>query len=238
MYLIYSKKIPENYLDELVEFLPGLNRIAIPQSQDVYDSISSHPDIFLFILDAKTIVYSRDLSRDTIDALKESGIKLIRSMSIPRGTYPDTAPLNALRIGNFIFHNLEHTDAAITTAAKKIGLKMVHTNQGYSRCSSIPVKENALITSDQGIKDAARNVKLDVEIISPGNVELPGQKYGFIGGTTGVLPDSRILFLGDITLHPDFPRIDNFLKKHSVKYIYIPNLPLFDAGSLLFLDSD
>jgi len=238
MYFIYSKTIPGNYLEELVEFFPGLNRIAIPQSQNVYNSISSHPDIFMFALDAKTIVYSRDLSRDITDALKQSRIKLIRSMSIPLGTYPDTASLNALRIGNFIFHNLKHTDAAIKTEAKRRGLRMVHTNQGYSRCSSIPVKKNALITSDQSIKEAARSVKLDVEIISSGNVELPGHDYGFIGGTTGVLPDGRIVFLGDITRHPDFSRIDNFLKKHAVRYIYIPNLPLLDAGSLIFLKTD
>ncbi|MGB3242635.1 MAG: DUF6873 family GME fold protein, partial [Candidatus Omnitrophota bacterium] len=73
---------------------------------------------------------------------------------------------------------------------------------------------------------------LDALHVSKGPVLLPGEKYGFLGGTSGRMPDGTILILGDIDSHPDAPKIKAFMAKHNAGYIDLKGLPLYDAGGL------
>ena len=236
MYLLHSKKIPTSYIEKIEKTSPGINRIPLPDKEEAYDSISSHPDIFVFQLDCKHLIYSRSLDEKTVNLLEKSNASLVQAKDVPKDIYPDTAKLNAVRIGGYVFHNTKFTDPSIKELARQKGLELVHVNQGYTRCSVIPVGENALITSDKSIEKTARKLKLDVEFIAPGNILLPGEEYGFIGGATGITQDGSVVFLGDITKHPDFIKINSFLTKHNKEYISLDNLPLYDAGSLIFIE--
>lgn len=158
------------------------------------------------------------------------------SQAAPHGNYPGTALLNAARVGRYIFCNPKYIDKVILDAAGQMGFELVKVNQGYARCSTIPVGKSALITCDAGIAKEARENGLDAELISPGNIALPGEKYGFIGGSSGIMPDGRIVFLGDISRHPDYPLISSFLDERGVGYIYLKGLPLFDAGTFIFVE--
>ena len=113
-------------------------------------------------------------------------------------------------------------------------MELVHVNQGYARCSVIPVRDKALITCDPGIAKAAIGLGLDVKLIYSGNLLLLGQKYGFIGGSSGITPDGAVVFLGDISEHPDCEGMISFLTKYDVGYVHLKGLPLLDAGSLIF----
>ncbi len=232
--LIHSAGIPREYLDALDRLLPDLKRTPLEASKDVYDSISSHPDIFIFSLDRKTFVVSAGAPEGVAQSLKRSGAAVIISESIPHGKYPYTAPLNAVRVGRFIIHNSKYTDGTIKALAEERGLEIVSVNQGYARCSTIPVSDTALITCDPGISKAAASAGLDVQLISQGSVILTGEKHGFIGGATGVLPDGRVVFLGDIFRLPDHGAILSFIASHGAGYLRIEDLDLFDAGSLIF----
>ncbi|MFC1577132.1 DUF6873 family GME fold protein [Candidatus Omnitrophota bacterium] len=234
MRLIHSAGIPKPYLSGLQGLLPGLTAIPLPPSRDVYPSIAAHPDIFLFVLDNSTLISSRSLPKGAEDSLKRSGVNLVASQTVAHGKYPETAPLNAVRVGKYIFHNTQFTDTAIRDLAEERGLELVHVDQGYARCSVIPVGEGSMITCDEGIAGEAERSGLDVERVSTGGVSLPGERHGFIGGASGIMPDGAVVFLGDIRRHADHQRIDAFLKMHGVDYKYLPDLPLFDAGSLIF----
>ncbi|MFH1855909.1 MAG: DUF6873 family GME fold protein [Candidatus Omnitrophota bacterium] len=237
MLLIHSAQIPAKYISKLKEFMPTLTLLPLAPFDNVYHSIVSHPDIFFFQINKNTLVHAPIVAGEFIKKLKNTAIELIPAEKNPAGTYPATASINAARVGKYIFHNTHLTDAAIKREAEKLNLNFVHCNQGYSRCSVIPVKEKALITCDKGIKKAAQENGIEALSITPGNIELPGEKHGFIGGASGVLPDGKIFFLGDITKHPDFEKIRVFLKTHAVDYLSLEGLPLYDVGTLIFLSA-
>ena len=49
------------------------------------------------------------------------------------------------------------------------------------------VSNKAIITSDKVIAHEAKKVDLDVLLIPPGDIILPGLDYGFIGGCCGLI---------------------------------------------------
>ena len=109
-------------------------------------------------------------------------------------------------------------------ASEKIFVK-----QGYTRCSVCKINENAIITADKTIADAASSHGVDVLTISPGHVTLDGYDYGFIGGASFTYRD-KIFFFGRIEDHPDHLKMRDFAEKHSAKLISLSDLPLCDIG--------
>ena len=231
-FLIYSNSLPSSHLDAMKKIIKT-RFIRLPRSKALYNSISSHPDIRICKIDTDTFILDPTLSLKLIETLKKYNKKLIFSKNIPFGEYPQTSILNVCRIDNKIFYNRSFTDSSIVDFSKRNNLKLIHVNQGYARCSIVPVSNNAIITSDRGISSNAKKHGIDTLLISSKQIVLPGQKHGFIGGASGILSDGTTLFLGDIRLHPDFKKIDGFFNKHKQSYLYLPKLELFDAGTII-----
>ena len=147
--------------------------------------------------------------------------------------YPQEAAFNAVCTGRFFLHHTGVTNARLLAAAEDFGQKIIHVRQGYTRCSTIPVSENALITYDRGIAIPAEKAGLDVLLIEPGHVLLPGYDSGFLGGTCGNLQGRTLLFNGDLTAHPDFRRITEFAESYGLTCRWIPEKPLRDIGSII-----
>ena len=202
MYLVISENIPKQYIEKLHSLLPGSVYIQLSASNNTYFSIASHPDIFMCDIGNNTLIVAPSLPKPVIDHVRAAGRDVVYAEASPAGTYPGTAMLNAVRVGKHLIHNLQSTDGGIKRFADKAGLKFIDVAQGYARCSVIPITDTALITCDAGIAKETRKAGLDTLLISPGRIILPGEQYGFIGGASGILPDGRILFLGDITKHP------------------------------------
>lgn len=234
MIIIYDSRISRAYIDALKGFFPRarLYPLFVSLSDSVYDSILCHPDIYFFKLDERTLVHAPSVPPALIEQLKGDGVELIEGKSVPSGRYPLTAPYNAVRVGNMLFHNLKYTDPVILNEAAKRGIKCVNVEQGYARCSVVPVGDNAAITADAGIAKVMEKEGIDVLLVGPGHVELPGERSGFIGGSSGNV-SGEVIFLGDIDRHPDALRIKNFCAKHGVSIFSPKGLALHDAGSLL-----
>ena len=94
---------------------------------------------------------------------------------------------------------------------------MLEVQQGYTKCSICVVSENAIITSDIGIHCKAKESGIDSLLISPGYIDLPGYKYGFIGGASFKISDNVIAFTGSLDSHPDKDNIEHFLCKYDEK---------------------
>lgn len=147
--------------------------------------------------------------------------------------YPADCIYNACSTGRFFIHNLKITDPSLLAAAEASGLTKIHVSQGYTRCSALPVDENSIITYDRGIAEACRkHGGPEVLLIRPGHVLLPGYKCGFIGGTGGRVGD-EILFNGDLSAHPDFHAIRDFIGGRGLKPVYFKDGPLTDIGSVI-----
>ena len=146
--------------------------------------------------------------------------------------YPRNAAFCAVSLDRYFIHNMKITSPRLKAAAEMAGLEPVHVNQGYAKCSCAVVDGRSIITSDMGVWKAIEKLgDVDVLLISPGHIALPGHEYGFIGGACGNVGD-ELVFCGDITAHPDFERIREFAKARGVSLKWF-DFPLTDIGTII-----
>ncbi len=235
MIIIYDHRLPCEYVSALREQLPGcvLSSLDMSASSNVYQSISSHPDIYFFQADQHILIHAPGVPQNFLKTLTDHGVQLIKGADDPTVKYPQTAGYNAVRVGILVFHNTRYTDSSILERVEKLGLEAVHAEQGYTRCSVLPVGARGIMTADSGAALAAEKKGLDVLRISAGDISLPGEACGFIGGVCGLMPDGSVVVLGDLNFHPDVDRIKDFFAVHEINLIDMEGLPLYDAGSLI-----
>ena len=154
---------------------------------------------------------------------------LVRIKTVPGEIYPDDVPLNCTFMGSRLIANPKTVSPEIIEYSKRNDITVIEVKQGYAGCAVCKVDDGALITADGGIASAASKAGIDVLEISPGGIYLPGYDQGFIGGASASLPD-RIVFFGDVMLHPDGERIADFIGSHGKKCIFFPGIRLTDAG--------
>jgi hypothetical protein len=162
---------------------------------------------------------------------------------IPEKDYPGDSVYNAACTGIFFIHNTKITSPDLITEAKKKGMIIINVKQGYAKCNCAVIDKNSIITSDAGIakkcceynrsngSDTAHET-IECLLIRPGHIALEGFKYGFIGGASGRIGD-EIIFNGDLSLHPDYIIIRNFITERGLKLKYFDQYPLTDIGSIV-----
>ncbi len=201
--------------------------VLIPDLPEIDSRTAYHADLSLCVL-GDTVVCAPSLY-EKID--KIDGFNIIKGESEPQDPYPHDVLYNAAVVGKHIFCNLTATDSVLIEVAKKKGFNLINVKQGYARCSTLPVTDSALITSDNGIYSASLKLGFDTLLVSNEDVLLDGYPYGFIGGTGGILKN-KMVFCGDITRHRDFEKIKEFCGKYFVEIVYTSE-PLRDFGSVL-----
>ncbi len=148
--------------------------------------------------------------------------------------YPENILLNFLNLNNKLYGKLSAIDPSLKEYCIQNNIEMINLNQGYCRCSTLVIADNAVITADSSIEKALKNSGVDVLKISHGNIILDGYDYGFIGGASGKLNDNTVTFFGNIKKHPDYNLICNFCSKYNVNIeIICKNLPLTDIGGIV-----
>ena len=115
----------------------------------VYKSISGHPDIFM-CQGEEGLVVAPGLPPENLKSLIDAGVRVITGKSDPGKIYPGSARYNAVVTREFIIHNLKITDPAIPETFP--GRKLLHVNQGYTRCNLLELDINHFITSDKAIE--------------------------------------------------------------------------------------
>lgn len=225
--------IGERYTDEIEE-LSALGVQCIPLKACSYldDEISYHADILSFnlgngsVLINKGSVGERDIKNIGYELIEISGIK---------SPYPNDVALNAALIKDKLICNTRSVDERIKDFCINNGIEIIHTNQGYARCNLCFVSENAVITEDNGLAYLLKNYQFDVLNISPGYFALSNSHYGFIGGACAKLSDSIMYFSGDLSSHPEYELISDFLNKYNVKPVFNSARPLRDFGGIVKL---
>lgn len=208
--------VSKNAGADLVEYLRVIGRdVEFTESSGIVDDpISCHPDIFMCKLgmDEGEIVYAKS------EALGKE--------------YPMDVKYNAACTGKFFLHNLKYTAPELLEKARNRGFTMVNVKQGYSKCSTVIVDENSIITYDRGITQAARDAGISVLLVSPEGVILPGYDRGFIGGASGRV-GKEIIFNGDLSKHEDYRQIKKFIEERNLKCRFFKGYALTDIGSIL-----
>lgn len=159
--------------------------------------------------------------------------KLIRGTKALKSDYPHNIAYNAVKLKKHFFHKLEHTEIKILESIK---CDRIDVNQGYTRCSTMVLTEEAVITEDIGLAQNYRAYGYDVLVIEKGHIALPGFNYGFFGGTGGVIEDALVLN-GALKYHPDEVAIMNFVHRLGLRIVELHDGPLIDCGSILYLNT-
>lgn len=147
--------------------------------------------------------------------------------------YPKNVYLNALILDNKILCNTKTIYNYMKNISEKEQKILISVKQGYTKCSCAVVSNNAIITSDNGIYNAATKKGIDVLKISEGWIKLPGFNYGFIGGACGLIAKDLLAFCGDVKKHPDYFKIKTFCRNYGVNLYSLSNSQLTDIGGIL-----
>jgi len=100
--------------------------------------------------------------------LRQNGYNCIKGEPITFSKYPKDIIYNACSIN----YHIIHYKGKIEKNIKSLKAKHVLVNQGYAKCSIVPVDKDRIITSDKGIKELWKNSLF----VKSGHVKLPGYK--------------------------------------------------------------
>jgi hypothetical protein len=204
--------------------------LTVPRTNLVDKPISGHPDIQIFIHEGTAFVHP-GIEKNFLGKLgRYCDIKICSTFLT--GSYPGDIAYNIASTGNYAFHKKNATDPVIKDYLKTKNISILEVKQGYSKCSTLIVNERSIITADNSIHNEAIKHAFDSLLISPGYIDLPGYKYGFIGGATGRFKNS-IIFTGKIDHHPDREKIYNFIEGRGLTVTLLSDEPALDTGSLL-----
>ena len=149
--------------------------------------------------------------------------------------YPNNVMLNCVVLNGKLICNTKTIADEVLEMAIRDNLKIINVNQGYTKCSTCIVNENAIITSDKSIYKSCRN-EMDVLLIRQGYIELTGVDYGFIGGSSFKYNRNTLVFSGNIKLHPDYESIKSFAQNHNVELLSLTENTMIDIGSIIPID--
>lgn len=225
--IIADKRLPLPAKNALHRF--GELKLIEP-SYHVYKSISGHPDIFMCSSES-TVILAPSLPGDITEVLKNMGYTVLQGNTDPGLRYPETAIYNAVVTERYLIHNLKITEDTIINTFRD--RKLIHVNQGYTRCNLLPMNEDHFITSDRGIEKTLLEEKLSVLYVDPQYVILKGQKHGFFPGCCGVY-DNTVLINGSLNFHPEKNEITDYIESAGMSYIELFDGKLTDTGSLFF----
>ncbi len=210
-----------------------INYIFSWQHSDLLPGIDTHPDMTLCHLGGSHLVAEPQSYSYYQQMLAPYGFQVHKGERMLQRKYPDDIAYNVLLFQNTLFGNLKYVEPAILAFAEQAGYELVNTPQGYTKCASYPVAENAIITGDPGLMKIFEQRGMDVLFLPKNNIQLTGFPEGFIGGTGGKLHHDCAAFFGSVHHHPHWKRIQAFCEKHSVRAENLSNETLQDHGSLL-----
>lgn len=210
----------------------GITPIMCKADDILQAPVKSHADMsFLHITD-KICLISK-LQTELKFQLEKLGYTCVTLGSDLKREYPGDCLLNAAVIGDTVICNPKSADGVISDMAEKSGLRVITTGQGYTKCSVLPINENAFITSDKSIYKSGIAAGFDVLYVDPAGIELPGYGNGFIGGCGGLIGKNTLAMCGELSYFAEGERIVEFCNNYETEIISLISGPLRDIGSIL-----
>lgn len=219
----------------------GFSVLRLPPNPRLPLPVSSHPDMLVFfapdeILCTKTYA---EIAKKELDALCRAADRPMRVVEQECGdAYPYDILFNCATVGTHRFCLPAFTAHEILTDSR---FSVRPVKQGYTKCSTLPVGKQALITEDPSIERAALSAGLDVMMIPAGEVKLDGYEHGFLGGASSFAPygiDQKIYFCGSLKAHSMGDEIRDFCRSHGFEPISLFDGPLTDVGTMFLIKGD
>ncbi|MDD4142096.1 MAG: hypothetical protein PHR20_04815 [Bacteroidales bacterium] len=225
--IIYNSTLP----CEIITQIEGIFRgIAFGSSGITVEALSGHPDIFICQVNGKAVC-APNTPRKIIEELQ--GILPVSFGDTNIGTTMETIPsYNVVISGSFVIHNIKHTDKRIL---EEVGSRrFINVPQAFTRCSTLPLRGDAFITSDAGIAKVFKAEGIDHLLVSSDGISLRGYKNGFIGGCMGA-DKGTVYITGKLTKHKNGEQITGYLDEHGYNIKELHEGNLIDSGSLLII---
>jgi radical SAM superfamily enzyme len=207
--------------------------ILVPRDDRFENRTSSHPDLVISIID-NTLIIDENAHSDLYHQLDALGVPYIIGNSKLSALYPQDIAYNAVITKDFLIHKLDYTNPLLSLHSAYTQKKLIQVKQGYTKCSTVVVNDDTVITADQGIYKAVKD-SMNAILIQPGHVMLGDDNNGFLGGASASFED-MLVFHGDLSQHPDFLKIAEFIEASHKQLLYFKEFPLTDIGSVLLLD--
>lgn len=205
------RDIEYNYLSKF------FNVIKLPLSNDVYEEISGHSDIFYTKINNQVIVApNAEIMEQHFILGKEKVGK----------EYPKDVLYNVCQIGNKVIGS-KYTDKSIKPD--------IIVKQGYVKCSIAVTSNNSCITSDKGIAKVLESNNIDVIYIEENNINLlkkdatASTMKGFIGGASFIFDNKFVLF-GDSNNLSNKDKLIQHLDKYNLELVDFKGLDIYDYG--------
>lgn len=223
-YLLCSENIRK---EDEISLSEHFSLIKLKPFSMLESAVASHADMLLCPLGDTLALHGLYYAenKDLFDKFDKFKIKTVQANESVGKKYPSDILLNGLFLSQTLYGRIDKLSCLLTEYAKE----KIFVSQGYTRCSVCKINENAIITADKSIAEAASAHGVDVLLITPGHILLDGYDYGFIGGASLTYRDNVFLF-GNVEKHPDYVKMRDFAEKYSVKLISLSDLPLSDIG--------
>ena len=213
--LIIDERIRREEYDYLKQFF---YIYKLPLSEDVYDEISGHSDIFYCKLKNQIICAPNSKIKNEIFKIGNKNVER---------DYPNDVLYNACQIGDYIIGS-NYTDKSIPVDIK--------VRQGYVRCSIAVTSDRSCITTDEWIARKLILYGIDALYIDEHNIRLldrNGNKSnigGFIGGATLIFDNKFVLF-GDVENLSNKECFLRHICKYGLELVDFKRLDILDYGS-------
>ena len=189
----------------------------LPLSDDVYEEISGHSDIFYCSINDNIIMAPNS-------KIKENSFKVGQEKVGKK--YPKDVLYNVCQINDKIIGS-KYVD-------KSIKLNII-VKQGYAKCSIAVTSNNSCITTDKGIMQILKENNIDTLYIEESNIKLLkkdksiSKMKGFIGGASLIF-DNKFLLFGDSNNLNNKEGILEHLYKYNLELIDFKGLDIYDYG--------
>ena len=129
--------------------------LRLPPHPSLPKPVASHPDMLMWFHKDRVVTFAdyAPLAKQTLDALSEIGYTVLLDQTPPKDKYPHDVPMNCATVGNKLIANTKFASRLVLGE----GLEAVHTQQGYAKCATVTVSDNAIISADPSICQAAKS---------------------------------------------------------------------------------
>ena len=234
--VLVAGNAPLKILETLL--LHGIDPITTSPLKNLPLSLSRHADMQLVNVCEGVFVFAPGTSNYILNSLNTLGFKLIRGDTTLKGSYPYDVAYNCAIVGKHAFLNPRYTDTKLLDLLRQSDIKVAPVKQGYAKCSTCILNQEAIITADISIHEKAIEMGLDSLLIPPQlSIRLNGYNYGFIGGSSGLISKSELAFLGDFQTLESAEIMDEFMAKYGITPVSLSHENIVDMGGIIPLCS-
>lgn len=229
MLIIVDYRIHKQALLELEK----MGRVVLFRSERLQGPLEGHADVCIFHNGSETVL-APDAPEYIKQELRKHGITFCTGIKPSGSSHPYTATYNAAGSKGLLIHNMRFTEPKIRSLYPPENI--VNVKQGYSRCSTLILNHEAIITSDEGIATSLQRKKKKALLVKSKNITLPGLPYGLFGGCCGIF-NNTIYFAGSLSFLEEGEKINDFIHKEGfhIKEL-LPKIPQ-DVGGIFIFES-